>query len=79
MSHIYIVGYVMYGEKKLMTRQEYLVAINTYLTNNYLISLCDTGYSDAEWLSRFGDLDAEDAIEIYAEKYGLMNINEWLY
>lgn len=61
-----------------MMRQEYLVAINTYLTNNYSISLCDTGYSDAEWLSRFGDLDVEDAIEIYAEKYGLVNINDFL-
>jgi hypothetical protein len=72
-------GWHMYGEKKLMNRQEYLAAVNKYLMNGYLISLLDTGYSDDEWLSRFGDLDAEEAAEIYAAKYDLIKVDEGFY
>ena len=69
----------MYGDKRLMTQEVYLAAVNTCLMNRYLISLLDTGYSDNEWLSRFGDLDAEEAVEIYAEKYDLRRTDKGLY
>jgi hypothetical protein len=69
----------MYGDKKLMTREGYLAAVNTCLMNRYLISLHDTGYSDDEWLSRFGDLDVEEAVEIYAEKYDLRRMVNGFY
>jgi len=69
----------MYGEKKLMGRQEYLSATDKCLMNNYSISLLDSGYSDDEWLSRFGDLDIEDAVELYAEKYDLRRSDDRFY
>lgn len=69
----------MYGDKKLMTREGYLAAVNIYLLNRYLVSLHDTGYSDSEWLSRFGDLDVEEAVEVYAEKYDLRRSDNGFY
>lgn len=69
----------MYSDKKLMTREGYLAAVNTCLMNRYLISLLDTGYSEDEWLFRFGDLDAEEATEAYAEKYDLRRADEGFY
>lgn len=64
----------MYGEKRLMIRDDYLASANEYLISRYAINIADTGYSDDEWLSRFGDLDVEEAIETYAEKYGLARV-----
>ena len=69
----------MYGEKILMAQQEYLAAVNSYLMDRYFIGLSDTGYSDEEWLFRFGDLDVEEAVEVYAEKYELFSKNDWFY
>ena len=66
----------MYGEKNLMQKEEYLKVVNKYLEGKYAISLSDTGYSVDEWLSRFGELDVEDAVELYAEKYNLTSWGE---
>ncbi|MEN0038057.1 MAG: hypothetical protein AAGC78_13365 [Cellvibrio sp.] len=67
----------MYGDKRLMIREDYLTSINEYLISLYAITFADTGYSEDEWLSRFGDLDVDDAIESYADKYGLTKASEW--
>ncbi len=69
----------MYGDKKLMTQEVYLAAVNTCLMNKYLISVLDTGYSDNEWLSRFGDLDVEEAVEAYVGKYDLRRTDNVFY
>lgn len=63
----------MHGENRIMEREEYLAAVNSCLTKRYAINLEDTGYSDDEWLSRFGDLDVEEAVRMYADKYDLVS------
>jgi hypothetical protein len=68
----------MYGDKKLLTKEDYLKAINQLLTERYCITFNDTGYEDTEWLARFGDLDVEEAVEAYAEKYALTSMDSCL-
>ena len=67
----------MYGDKKLLAKADYLKAINQLLTERYCITFNDTGYENTEWLARFGDLDVEEAVETYAEKYALTSMDRW--
>lgn len=66
----------MYGQKWSIARADYLISTNEHLMACFGINIADTGFSDDEWLSRFGDLDVEDAIEVYAEKYGLTRVSK---
>lgn len=77
-SHLRV-GCDMSGGKRVMARNEYLAAVNMCLMNVYLITLLDTGYSDDEWLSRFGDLNVEEAVEVYAAKYDLRRMDKGFY
>jgi hypothetical protein len=67
----------MYGDRYMMEEKEYLAKVNESLTSKYSISIADTGYSNGEWLSKFGHLDFDEAVESYAEKYGLINLSSW--
>jgi hypothetical protein len=49
----------------------YFERLNAKLQRLYCINFDDTGYSESEWLARFGDLELDEAIEIYAKKYDL--------
>lgn len=53
--------------------------VNRLLVENYQITFDDTGYEEDEWLARFGDLgDIEASVHVYAEKYSLENIKDFI-
>ncbi|MFC4653956.1 MULTISPECIES: hypothetical protein [Rheinheimera] len=52
----------------------YMQEVNELLLATYSISVLDTGLSCAEWQLRFGDRPANEAVEFYAEEYGLTEL-----
>lgn len=42
----------------------------------YCINFDDTGYTKSEWLACFGDLDLDEAVIQYAEKYDLTPLKD---
>ncbi len=59
-----------------MQRRDFVFLINNILQEKYSLTISDTGYSITEWLDRFGDLPAEEAVRRYAEKYDLISAFE---
>jgi len=56
-------------------RERFFRQVSQILKDRYCISLEDTGYETDEWLNRFGDLPAEEAVECFATKYGLTSLD----
>ncbi len=53
----------------------FLAEVNQLLIEHYGIAIEDTGYDEADWMARFGDLgNAEECVHAYAEKYDLINV-----
>ena len=59
-------------------REAYLDVANKILVEKYSIRLEDTGYTNEEWLNRFGDMEVEEAVKCFAEKYDFINREEIL-
>jgi hypothetical protein len=55
---------------------QYFEQLSEKLLLLYCINFDDTGYTECEWLERFGDLALDEAIDIYAEKYDLTAYNK---
>jgi hypothetical protein len=55
----------------MMKRATYISDVGQLLEKHYGISLEDAGLDADEWLDRFGDEPAADAVEAYAAKYDL--------
>ena len=53
---------------------EYFEKLNIKLMQQFCISFDDTGYTKEEWISRFGDLNLDDAVSEYGRKYDLTAI-----
>lgn len=52
-------------------KESYFELLSQKLEQDYCINFNDTGYSEAEWLQRFGDLAIDEAVVDYARKYDL--------
>ena len=50
---------------------EYFELLNQKLEQTYCINFDDTGYTEKEWITRFGDLSLDEAVLEYAQKYDL--------
>ncbi|MCT8127602.1 hypothetical protein H1D31_16465 [Alishewanella sp. BS5-314] len=59
-------------------KESYFEQLSQKLEQSYCINFDDTGYSEAEWLQRFGDLAVDEAIAEYAQKYDLTAKSELL-
>ncbi len=59
-----------------MQREDFVILVNNILQEKYSLTISDTGYSITEWLDRFGEMPAEDAVRCYAEKYDLISTYE---
>lgn len=55
---------------------EYFKELNNKLKQHFCISFEDTGYTEEEWISRFGDLALNDAISEYGKKYDLTPLTD---
>ncbi len=53
----------------------YFKLLNSKLNGQYCINFNDTGYTEREWLDRFGDMSLDEAISAYAQKYDLTPLN----
>jgi hypothetical protein len=53
---------------------EYFELLSQKLEQTYCINFNDTGYTEEEWVARFGDLPLDKAINEYAQKYELTPI-----
>ncbi len=51
--------------------KNYISDVEQFLKQRYGVSLADIGLDAEEWLDRFGDEPAADAVETYASKYDL--------
>lgn len=58
-----------------MQKAKYISDADKLLEKRYGISLADTGLADEEWLDRFGDEPALEAVEAYAAKYALIPLS----
>ena len=57
---------------------EYFELLNQKLEQTYCINFDDTGYTENEWIARFGDLSLDDAVSEYAKKYDLTSLKDIL-
>lgn len=48
---------------------------NQELKTKYQISIEECGLSSEEWLQRYGDLSAVEAVEVFSQKYDLKRLN----
>ena len=55
---------------------DYFEQLSKKLESLYSINFNDTGFTEKEWLERFGDLPMEEAINSFAEKYDLTPISD---
>ena len=55
---------------------DYFKLLSKKLEHLYCINFNDTGYTESEWLDRFGDMPLDKAISAYAQKYDLTPLNE---
>ena len=58
---------------------EYFELLNQKLEQTYCINFDDTGYTENEWIARFGDLSLDDAVSEYAQKYDLTSLKDILW
>lgn len=56
--------------------ESFIFLTNSILQKQYGLTLSDTGYSVEDWLLRFGDMQAEEAVRCYGEKYDLISKDE---
>lgn len=56
-----------------MSNDHYIHDINAYMQRKYCLTIEEAGFSIEEWLQRFGDRPAEEAVEAFAEKYDLVS------
>lgn len=68
----------MTEDLSMVDREAYSYSANKILLEKYSIRLEDTGYTNEEWLNRFGDMEVEDAVKCFAEKYDLISREELL-
>lgn len=59
------------------SNNEYFEELNIKLEQQFCISFDDTGYTEDEWISRFGDLTLDEAISDYSRKYDLTSITDF--
>ena len=57
---------------------EYFELLSQKLKQSYCINFDDTGYTENEWIARFGDLSLDDAVSEYAKKYDLTSLKDIL-
>jgi hypothetical protein len=55
---------------------DYFKLLSKKLEQLYCINFNDTGYTESEWVDRFGDMPIVEAISAYAQKYDLTSLNE---
>ena len=58
-----------------MKRAPDISDVDQLLRQRYGVSLADIGLDADEWLGRFGDEPAADAVEAYARRYDLTPLN----
>jgi hypothetical protein len=58
---------------------DYFKQLSKELEHQYCINFNDTGYTEREWLERFGDMSVDEAISIYAQKYDLTPLENFKY
>ena len=57
---------------------EYFELLSQKLKQSYCINFDDTGYTEIEWIARFGDLSLDEAVFEYAQKYNLTPLTDVL-
>jgi hypothetical protein len=62
--------------KLIQCNQEYFKLLSEKLEQSYCINFNDTGYTETKWLERFGDLQLDQAVAAYAQKYDLTSVLE---
>ncbi|MAD73328.1 MAG: hypothetical protein CML20_00745 [Rheinheimera sp.] len=55
---------------------DYFKQLSKELERQYCISFNDTGYTEYEWLDRFGDMPLDEAVSAYAQKYDLTSLKD---
>lgn len=58
------------------SNSDYFELLSEHLKAMYCIDFEDTGYTKSEWLASFGDVELDQAIESYANKYDLISIKD---
>lgn len=56
---------------------DYFELLSKKLEHVYCINFKDTGYTESDWLDRFGDMPLDEAISAYAQKYDLTPLNDF--
>lgn len=56
---------------KKESNTDYFELLSQRLQALYCINFEDTGFTESEWLARYGDLELDEAIVVYANKYDL--------
>lgn len=58
----------------MIQRKRAAIDAEEQLQKIYGVSFADIGLTDEEWLERFGDQTAEEAVEEYGGKYDLVPV-----